>query len=132
MITLKFEGIRHKLNLLKKRAETSQKIDDLDSAIEKEYGVTTMNAIWEFVSERERKFVPTWLTKMIEAGVGEGRRHVSRYIVMINLYKRGFTDEEIALLVMTFNANCIPPEHLQTVKSHIRSSLKRFKNERSV
>lgn len=126
MITSNFEEIRHKLNLLKKSADTPQKLDNLDSAIEKEYGISTMNAIWEFVSERERKQVPEWLMPIIKRGVREGKRHRSRGLVMINLHKRGFTDEEIALLVMKFNDRCVPPEDMNTVKYHIKNSLKRL------
>lgn len=101
-------------------------MDCLDTAIEEEYGIATMNAIWEFVSEREKKNVPEWLMKIIKTGVPRGRRHIIRGMIMINLHKRGFTNEEVAVLVMKFNDKCKPPEKLYTIKYHIKKSLERL------
>lgn len=133
-VTTAFEEIRHRMKLLIKRAETSQEIrmDDLDDAIEREYGISTLNAIWEFVSERDTKVMPEWLMRKIKQGVGEGRRHTFRYVIMINLWTRGFKAEEIAILVCQFNEKCRPPENLHTVKYHVRNTLRKWEREKGV
>ena len=102
-------------------------IDCLDSAIEEEYGMQTMNEIWKFVADRSRKMVPAWLTNIMRKGTTDGDRHRMRYVVMITLFKQGFTDDEIAVFVRKFNDKCRKPEDERVVETHISSTLKRMR-----
>jgi len=64
------------------------------------------------------KVVPDFLDKLITEGVNDGDRNRSRFIIMKELYNRGFTPEEIWTLLMTFNDNCRPDENESIVRTH--------------
>lgn len=118
-----------RIGLIKSLQKSGTKIDDLDTAIEEKYGIATMNFIWEFLVEEDMKElqakkIPVWLDRLIKNGVGDGKRHVSRFVVMINLKERGFPDTAISDSVVHFNEKCRPPENRMIVARHIKQTLR--------
>jgi len=102
-------------------------MDCFDTAIEQEYGIGTMNVIWEYSTEQQRKEIPVWLNHIIMKGAHQGKRHVTRYVIMVNMHARGFSDEEIAITVMKFNKRCNKPVNDNILRLHIKNTLKRLK-----
>lgn len=119
-VTAVFEKIRWE-------SITSLDMDDVDTLIEEHYGTETMKMIWGM-----NKKAPEWILKMMKHGAREGERHKTRYIIMISMHKRNFSDEEIEAAVLRFNGNCKPPEQDSVVKYHIKNTLRRFKGERDI
>lgn len=66
-----------------------------------------------------------WVRQLIENGADEGKRHISRYKIMMNLKRFGIEEKKIKEKIMEFNRNCRPPEQEKIVLNHVRNTLKR-------
>lgn len=65
-----------------------------------------------------------WIKQLMANGVDKGKRHLTRYKVMLYWKRRGSSDEEIMEKVLEFNSRCTPPEPENIVKSHVKSTLR--------
>lgn len=105
--------------------EKMRSADFIDGLIEREYGIGTMNVVWETqCGETEAYIMPSWLGSMIERGCVEGSRHTKRFIIISNMHKRGFSTDEIKKAVYEFNDNCTPSEDHRAVEYHIKNTMR--------
>jgi hypothetical protein len=102
-------------------------LDCFDSAIEQEFGMKMYNLLLLESSKAEMKTIPNWIEKIIKEGVEMGKRHVTRFKLMVTLRALGFDNETIKEKIKEFNSNCRPPEHESIVDYHINYFLRRLK-----
>jgi len=65
------------------------------------------------------------LFRQIRDGTDEGGRHYARFQIARELFRNGFTQDEIKEHLLTFNGNCRPPDDKNEVKSHADRMFKR-------
>ncbi len=68
-----------------------------------------------------------WIKQTIENGVDEGKRNLTRFKLISNMFRKGWKDEEITKKIMEFNSKCNPPDEERQVKYHVRYTLKRLR-----
>jgi len=69
--------------------------------------------------EFPKKKVPKWLANVIKMGVDKGERDHWRFVIAVNLVKRGYQEEEIKQIIREFNIRCKPPEVEAIVERHL-------------
>jgi hypothetical protein len=101
-------------------------IDCLDSAIEEEFGTD----VWDMLIEKSLVFkkdaIPEWLENLIQEGVDEGRRYVTRFKIFCSLKKFNQSPDIIREKLLEFNSHCRPPELDRNVEYHVRYLTRRF------
>lgn len=113
-------------------------LDCFEEEIEKNFGKEALTILHLMASgheavhlEEECSFCTqprkrTEIFELIKKGVPEGRRHITRFIIMSNLRRLGYSKERIRQLVHAFNKNCQPPEQESVVNYHINYTFKRW------
>jgi hypothetical protein len=113
-----------------KEVKTNKKwhLDCLDDCIEEEFGIDVYNLLLMKSSIYNQEKIPFWLEELIQNGVNEGKRHITRFKIFcyLNLFKQ--PNETIKQKLIDFNKNCRPPENENIIHYHINYLLKREKN----
>jgi len=63
--------------------------------------------------------MPDYIKQLIQNGGNEGDRHKNAFIIVKELYNRGFSKEEIIENIRIFNNNCSPPKPEYMVDNHV-------------
>lgn len=113
-------------------------LDCFEEEIEKVFGKEALNVLYLVSSghevvhlEEECSFCAApkkreEIFELIKKGVPEGRRHITRFIIMSNLRRLGYPKEKIKQLIFEFNSNCRPPEKESVVEYHVNYTFKRW------
>jgi len=65
------------------------------------------------------KVIPDSIDLLIRSGATKGKRNRDRYIIVKEMFKRGFGKKDIINQIMIFNKNCRPPAGEREVQSHL-------------
>ena len=105
-------------------------LDCLDDCIEEEFGIDIFNQILEtsFIFSKEK--IPFFVEELIQNGVNEGKRHITRFKIFCYLNLFNQSNGVIKQKILEFNKNCRPPDDENIVNYHINYLLKhRDKND---
>jgi hypothetical protein len=113
-------------------------MDCFDSEIEQVYGSNALPTLYMLMAGHDLTHIETECAEctkprkrdeifdLIRKGVEEGKRHITRFIIMSNLRRMNFSKEAIEKHVLEFNNNCRPPEDEKIVRYHMKNTFRRW------
>jgi len=67
----------------------------------------------------EIQAIPAWLAELIQNGMPENDRHVNEYIIIKELYNRGYNAKFIMQAALRYNSACRPPKPNSIIEKHV-------------
>ena len=101
-------------------------LDCFDTAIEEMFGKDVYNFLLQQSLAINNFSIPHWMERLIQEGVNEGRRNITRFKIYATLFALRNDEKTIREKILEFNKHCRPPENDREVEYHCRQLERRF------